>query len=230
MILFELSIIIPVLNEEENIATLIDLLHERSYGISAEIIVVDGGSSDRTMEISLSKNATVISSAKGRPMQMNKGAERASGKILWFLHADSIPPVHYDKFILEAVQSGYLSGCFRMQFQTSNLLLRFFGWLTRFNSEYCRGGDQSLFVTADVFDKSGKYNEQYLIFEDNEILPRIKKLCKFKVIQHTLFTSIRRYRDNGIYRLQYRFMRLHTMYRRGATIDELLVYYKKHVK
>ncbi|HCA82847.1 MAG TPA: glycosyl transferase family 2, partial [Flavobacteriales bacterium] len=113
MILFELSIIIPVLNEEENIATLIDLLHERSYGISAEIIVVDGGSSDRTMEISLSKNATVISSAKGRPMQMNKGAERASGKILWFLHADSIPPVHYDKFILEAVQSGYLSGCFR---------------------------------------------------------------------------------------------------------------------
>lgn len=225
-----ISIVIPVLNEEKVLPDLLRLLNERSAGFVKEIIVVDGGSSDSTCSMAEKSGVKLLYSEKGRAKQLNKGAQLASGEILYFLHADSQPPDRYDQWIVEAVQQGWESGCFRMQFDSKHLLLRFFGWLTRFNSSLCRGGDQSLFVTRNVFEKSGNYNENLVIFEDNEILPRIRKHSKFRVIQKKIITSARRYHENGVLRLQYRFMRLHTKYRLGVPHEELLAYYKKHVK
>lgn len=226
----KISIIIPVINEAKALPVLLDILKERSAGFVGEILVIDGGSTDETIAIAQAKGARVVHTPKGRSLQLNKGAQESKEEVLYFLHADSHPPLHYDRLIVEAVERGYASGCFRMQFDSRHWLLRFFGWLTRFNSSLCRGGDQSLFVTRDVFDKSGGYDESLIIFEDNEILPRIWKYSRFKVIQKKIITSARRYRENGVLRLQYRFMRLHTKYRLGVSHEELFAYYKKHIK
>ena len=104
-----ISIIIPVLNEAANIEKLLKHLSENSSGKNEiEIIVVDGGSSDDTFEIvnTMSGRAQsrplclqIINSERGRAKQMNKGAQVASGDILYFLHADSFPPKNFDKYI-----------------------------------------------------------------------------------------------------------------------------------
>lgn len=226
----KISVIIPVLNEVSALPDLLKELQSRSSGYIGEILVVDGGSTDGTQAVVKGELVRLIPSERGRPLQLNKGAQEAHYEILWFLHADSLPPVQFDRLIVEQVKKGNECGCFRMKFDSRHVLLRFFGWLTRFNSDLCRGGDQSLFVTKSLFERAGAFNEKYVIFEDNEIIPRLKKESAFAVIQKDIITSARRYKENGVFRLQFHFARLHMKYRRGVEIEELLRYYKAHVK
>ena len=118
----KISIIIPVLNESETISGLLDhILQNTSRSNISEIIIVDGGSSDRTKEIVSNYNELkLISSPKGRAKQMNMGAEYANGEILYFLHSDSLPPKNFDIDIIEHFQSGKLAGCFRMKFNSNH--------------------------------------------------------------------------------------------------------------
>ncbi len=233
-----LSIIIPVLNEAETITELLNYLSENLSGENeAEIIVVDGGSNDGTQNIILAfkpnrflKPVRFIESDKGRAKQMNKGAQAASGEILYFMHADSFPPKNFDRYILSEVKKGNPAGCFRMKFDSDHWWLKLAGWLTQFHWRACRGGDQSQFITKELFEEIGGFDETYTIYEDNILINELYKRKKFVVIQKCITTSARLYRQKGVWNLQYHFWAIYVKRWFGADADELYQYYLKHIK
>ena len=107
-----LSVIIPVFNEAQNIKRLLDYLIENKHDdVPTEVIVVDGGSRDGSVEIvseiaSENKDIHILKSKKGRAKQMNMGAKKAKYKILYFLHADTFPPKNYNKIISKHIENG----------------------------------------------------------------------------------------------------------------------------
>ena len=218
-----ISIIIPTYNEADQIAQTIIKTYEANGGHQIEIIVADGGSTDETVSIAIRSNAiTIFSDKKGRAAQMNKGASVAKGDVLYFLHADSIPPKNFTGSILNAVNKNFSSGCFRLSFDLSHWFLKANCWFTRFNVNAVRFGDQSLFVTKNVFQKIGGFNERLLMMEDQEIIHRIKKHGRFKVMNGIVTTSARKYLDNGIYRMQAIFYGIWLLYYLGFSQKYLL--------
>lgn len=226
-----ISIIIPVLNEEQTIGALITHLKNNSCNSNIkEILVIDGGSNDNTVSIAKQYDVVVLLSKKGRAKQMNYGAKNATGDILYFLHADTFPPKKFDWNIIKAIENGHESGCYRMCFDTRNLFLKFFASLTTFNFLICRGGDQSLFVTTTIFEKLKGYNEAYFIYEDTEFISRLYKCTNFKVLPQKVITSARKYEQNGTLRLQYHFGVIHLKNKLGAPPKKLHHYYEKHIQ
>ncbi|MGY8913712.1 MAG: TIGR04283 family arsenosugar biosynthesis glycosyltransferase [Flavobacteriales bacterium] len=226
----KISVIIPVLNEAEHIGDLLKYLNDNCHLVHVkEIIIVDGGSIDNTPIIAKEFGATLVHSEKGRAKQMNKGAEKATGSIFYFLHADTYPAENFDAHIINAVASGNPAGCFRMKFDSNNWLLRASGWLTRINIKICRGGDQSLFITKALWERSEGFNESYIIYEDTEFIGRLYKLGNFGVLPETVITSARKYKKNGTIRLQYHFGVIHLIKLLGASPEQLYRYYKKNI-
>ncbi len=230
-----ISIIVPVLNEEKGIGSLLSYLHQNAQTPNdIELIVVDGGSSDATIANVNAYMGTIPglalhTSGKGRARQMNAGARHAKGDILYFLHADSYPPRHYDHHIRAQINSGNSAGCFRMKFDSGHWWLRLAGWLTRFRWRACRGGDQSLFISKRLFEEIGGYNESYIIYEDNILINELYSREQFVVIPQWLTSSARKYRNNGICSLQYHFWMIYIKKWLGASPEALHRYYKKHI-
>lgn len=224
-----ISIIIPAYNEEGQIGKTIGLVKQTGDGKDvAEIIVADGGSGDATCREATDAGAVVLVSArKGRAAQMNYGASVAKGNILYFLHADSIPPSGFTADIRAAVHKGYMSGCYRLQFDHRHWFLQANSWFTRFDVNAVRFGDQSLFVVREVFQKSGGFREDLLMMEDQEIIRRLKKQGRFIVMKGAVTTSARKYMDNGIYRMQGIFFRIWFLYYMGYSQERLLNLYRK---
>jgi len=228
---FTFSIVIPILNEEATIGKLLDHLNANSSKENiAEIIVVDGGSTDNSESIVKKyPNVDFLKSKKGRAKQMNLGAKRTKGNILYFLHADSFPPKHFDQLIINEIQNGNLAGCFKMKFDSKHWWLKLASWLTQFSWRACRGGDQSQYITKELFDSIGGFDERFEIYEDNDLINKLYALNQFKVIQHWLTTSARRYETNGIWKLQYHFWMIYIKKWFGASAYDLLSYYKKNI-
>ena len=233
----KISIIIPILNEAATITRLLQHLIEHAQNISniEEMIIVDGGSTDNSKIVIgqfLSKHSNkikIIDSEKGRAKQLNSGARVAEGEILYFLHADSFPPKNYDQLIIEEVKKENLAGCFRMKFDDNHWWLKFLGWMTKFRSKKCRGGDQSQFITKKLFQEIDGYDESYRVYEDNDLVDRLFAINQFVVIPENIITSARRYREIGIWRLQYHFFNIHLKRWMGASSEELYQYYKDRV-
>jgi rSAM/selenodomain-associated transferase 2 len=227
----KISIIIPVYNEEKTIGLLLDyLLKIQNKNTVEEIIVVDGKSLDTTKTIIQSYiSVNCLDSKKGRAIQMNTGAKIAKGSILYFLHCDSFPPENFDLQIIKEVQNQNFAGCFKMKFDSNHIVLKVSQWFTQFNFKACRGGDQSLFITKDLFIELNGFNENYTIYEDNELIARIYKASKFVVIQDFIITSSRKYKQNGYWKLQCHFFVIHLMNNLGFNEEKLLHYYKKNI-
>ena len=229
----EISIIIPVYNEEDNIAKLLDqLTKDSSEKYIKEIIIVDGGSNDNSLKIiDRYEKIKLLTSLKGRAKQMNIGASIASADILYFLHADSLPPIDFDRKIIAEVINANLAGCFRLRFlKDDHFLLKISQWFTRFNFNLFRGGDQSLFINKDLFLELNGFDERYTIFEDCELISRIYRKKNFKIIADYVYTSERRFRDNGVWKLHFNFLMIHIKFWMGLTPEKLHAYYLKNIK
>ena len=227
-----ISIVIPTFNEEESIAETIQEIKKRdTANLVSEIIISDGQSTDNTVLVSGNEEVKVfVSPRKGRASQMNFGASKAKGEIIYFLHADSIPPENFSQIIMEAFKNKFTSGSFRLEFDHQHWFLKANSWFTRFDVNAIRFGDQSLFVTKIVFEKCGGFDENLLIMEDQEIIYRIKKYSNFTVMNGAVITSARKYLDNGIYRMQAVFFRIWFLYYLGYSQEKLLKIYKRLIR
>ena len=226
----KISIIIPVLNEADRLGTLLPELGRRAETPAvAEIIVVDGGSGDGTAQVAKNKGARVVKAPRGRARQMNAGARLATGEILYFLHADSMPPAGYDRWILQATKNGPQAGCFRLRFDPPHWFLDAFAWYTRINHPLCRGGDQSLFVPRTWFEQAGGFDEAFKIYEDNDFIGRLYKNFSFRVMPACVTTSSRRYKKVGVFKLQYHYSIIHLKRILGAPPEALYRYYQRYI-
>lgn len=227
-----LSIIIPVYNEAEIVETHLKQIQRRISSASwvKEMLVVDGGSNDDTIEKAKTvEGVEVLASPKGRPLQMNYGAKHAKGNTLYFLHIDSLPPQNFDRLIANSIENGHEAGCFKMKFRSRHPWLRLVSLFTKFKAKCCRGGDQSLFVTKSLFETIGGYNEDFMIYEDHEILTPIYRHTKFDVIPQWISTSARRYEEIGVLKLQALFLMIYFKRWCGASSEELYRFYEKHI-
>lgn len=224
-----LSIIIPTYNEAEHIGRTLSALC-LATGPVREVLVVDGGSTDGTVEEAEASGVRVVRSAKGRALQMNAGAREAQGDILFFLHADTVPPVDHAALITEAVDRAAVAGCFRLAFDHDHWFLRLNCWFTRFDVGVFRYGDQGLFVQRAVFERVGGFNGTMQLFEDNDMARRLKREGRFRVLPATVITIARKYLDNGPYRMQFVFYRMYLLYRMGLSQERLLRVYRRLIR
>jgi rSAM/selenodomain-associated transferase 2 len=224
-----ISIIIPTYNESEQIRKTIGNLKllDKNNQVK-EILIVDGGSTDNSIQIASAAGAeTMTAPRRGRAAQMNFAASVATCDVLYFLHADTIPPPGFVEDILSSVEKGFVAGCYRLSFDLDHWFLKANCWFTRFDINAVRFGDQSLFVTKPVFDAIGGFSEDLYIMEDQEIIGRIKRQGRFKVMQNDVITSARKYRENGVYRMQLFFFRIWLLYYLGYSQKSLLLLYRK---
>lgn len=227
-----ISVIIPTYNEAACISDTIMQIRERDTAqLVAEIIVADGNSTDTTVQLAKEMGADIVVSAKkGRAAQMNAGAAAARFPVLYFLHADTLPPYHFTSFIHQAVQQNYTCGCFTLAFDYDHWFLKANCWFTRFNVDWIRFGDQSLFVEANLFKASGGFNESHIVMEDQELIKRLKKSAGFTIIKKPVITSARKYVVNGIYKTQSIFFLIFFMYQLGYSQQRLVNTYRKLIR
>ena len=198
-----LSVIIPTYNEAPNIARAVESLLRHAPPGAVEVLVVDAHSPDGTAEIARQAGATVLLAPKpGRAAQMNHGAQHATGDVLYFVHADVGIHPEFVPTIRQAVAQGYEAGCYRFRFDSSHPLLRINSYGTRFKGIMSRGGDQTLFITRDLFQRLGGFNEGFVIMEDFEIILRIRKAARFLIVPQDVVVSARKYETNGWLRVQ----------------------------
>lgn len=221
-----LSIIIPCLNEAECIAdTLAALAPARSRG--AEVIVVDGGSTDGTLDRAVPMADSVISAPRGRAAQMNTGAAQARGEILLFLHADSRPPEATDGLIIDGLKRARRSwGRFDVTIDGKHPLLRAVGSLMNLRSRLTgiATGDQGIFVTRTLFTAAGGFPDIPLM-EDVELSRRMKRFGPPLCLKHRIVTSGRRWETRGVVRTIVLMWRLRLAYWLGADPHRLAVRY-----
>lgn len=186
-----ISVIIPTFNEEKNIRACIESVR---WLKPCEVIVVDGGSMDKTREIARKEGAIVIQSPKGRGIQLQRGASIAKGKVLLFLHADTVIPHLQDiRDQILSVSDRYRGGFFRLRFDSTSLSFRAVEIFANLRAKlFCLPyGDQAIFVRRDVFDKVGGF-KNYPFLEDLDFVLRARKFGKLKDIPIPVTVSSRR--------------------------------------
>jgi rSAM/selenodomain-associated transferase 2 len=194
-----ISIVIPALNEAEIIVnTLLPLQAMRKRQV--EIILVDGGSTDTTIQLATPYIDQLVESIKGRALQMNAGAEVAQGDALWFLHADTVVPDAGDQRILQALQEGAW-GRFDVRLSGERTVLRVVEWWM--NQRSCWSGistgDQGIFIQRKLFKQLGGF-PQIPLMEDIELSRKLKKIAAPACIHTPLITSSRRWEERGVMR------------------------------
>jgi len=220
-----ISIIIPTLNEETSIEVLLQQLqYYRKKG--HEVIVVDGGSCDKTVSISNNLADKVIESKLGRAIQMNNGVISARNDVLWFLHADTLIPDTALENIQKILEKNDW-GRFNVKLSGKNILFRVIEKMINVRS--ClfgiATGDQGIFVKKQTFESVGCYSELPLM-EDVELSKKLKKKSRPACIKGALITSSRRWEQKGILATVLLMWRLRFLYWLGVNADKLASQYK----
>lgn len=194
-----ISVIIPTLNEAPTIIQTLSWV--RAAG-SCEVVVVDGGSCDGTLEAARPLADILLSSARGRACQMNSGARVATGEVLLFLHADTMLPQNFPGLLRDALQdSTVLGGRFDIRLNAVGWSFRMIETLMNVRSRLTRiaTGDQAIFVRRDAFEALGGFPELELM-EDVELSRRLKHMGKVACLRSQVVTSARRWQRDGIFR------------------------------
>ena len=209
-----LSIVMPVLNEAAGIvATLEALAPLRTRG--AEVIVVDGGSSDDTPELARPLADRVLASSRGRAVQMNAGASVADGDILLFLHADTRLPDDADVLVIDALKGGRVWGRFDVRFAGGALPIVAAAMNLRSRISGIATGDQAIFVTREAFRRAGGFPEIALM-EDVALSACLKHLSRPACLRARVTTSPRRWQTQGTLRTILTMWRLRLAFLLGA--------------
>ena len=193
----QISVIIPTLNEAGCIKETITHLQKSDQ---VEIVVVDGGSRDNTVPLARSLGVKVLSSEPSKAVQMNTGAAGSNGDVLLFLHADTRLPDYFEAKVMAAAdQNGYSAGAFSLGIDSDARGLRFIeriaNWRSRvFQMPY---GDQALFVCRNLFNEIGGFPD-FPIMEDFELIRRLRRKGKIRILPDRVLTSPRRYLNIGI--------------------------------
>lgn len=224
----KISIIIPTLNEAAHIGRLVPYMRESGRDRVAEIIVVDGGSRDGTVEKARAAGANVLEVAvASRATQMNTGAAHAVGEVLYFVHADTWPPDTFATDIIEALEAGHAMGCYRYRFNSPSLLLRFNAWFVRFPWLWCQGGDKTFFIRKAVFWEFNGYDERYVVMEEYDFLRRAKKQYRLRILPKNVIISARKYEHNSWLKVQIANATAFGMFRRGEEPTRIREVYKR---
>ena len=218
----KLSIIVPCLNEAEGIAAALDALAPlRRRG--AEVIVVDGGSTDGTASIAEARADLVLAAPRGRASQMNAGASRARGDVLLFLHADTRLPEDADALVAEGLaRSGASWGRFDVTIRGRHPLLRVIAAAMNLRSRWTgiATGDHAIFVRRSTFERVGGY-PGIALMEDIALSSKLRPHGAPVRIPQRASTSGRRWEKHGVVRTVVLMWRLRLAYYFGADPDKL---------
>jgi len=222
-----LSIIIPVLDEGERIAATLDPLGElRALGV--EVIVVDGGSRDATVQRARLRADRVLAGPHGRAAQMNAGAEKATGDVLLFLDPDTRLPKAAEHLILDGLaRSGQVWGCFKVEYEGGNMLHWLVAALMNLRTLITGGatGDQAIFVQQDVFTALGGFPVIPLM-ENVALCQGLKVNGRPLRLSARTVASCRRWQPLGVLPTAWLLMRLRLAYAFGTDPTELAVRYR----
>lgn len=193
-----ISVIIPTLNEAEHIEKAIG----NAFRDEVEIIVVDGGSSDKTVNLAEKAGVAVIHARKGRAAQQNRGASMSGGRVLLFLHADTILPEGYVDHVYNALMDPFLwLGAFRFKTDLRSLRMQIIESAANFRSSHLNlpYGDQAFFMRRNIFEEMGGFPD-VSIAEDLSLARQIAKKGKVVTLQVPVITSARKWRSLGTFR------------------------------
>ncbi|MFC4260195.1 TIGR04283 family arsenosugar biosynthesis glycosyltransferase [Marinobacter lacisalsi] len=224
------SIIVPVLNESASIVPSLERLSAmRDAG--AEVILVDGGSDDDTVALATPWCDRVVSSERGRALQMNRGAAEASGEVLLFLHADTVLPERADQALETFLASDSAWGRFDVRLSGSRPLFRLIAFMMNQRSRLTgiATGDQAIFVRRSLFEDLGGYRELPLM-EDVALCRRLRQVSRPFCIRLPVVTDSRRWEQLGPWRTIALMWRLRWRYWRGADPVELARAYRADVR
>lgn len=222
----KVSIIIPVLNEEENLPHTLEQLQEfRREG--HEVVIVDGGSSDNSLLLVHDRADIVIVSQPGRAAQMNNGAAVATGNVLLFLHADSVLPDDAVSLILSHADKKNLWGRFDIRLSSKKHIFRLIESLVNLRSRLTSiaTGDQAIFVERKLFDKVAGFPEIALM-EDITLSGRLKKISSPICLRQKVLTSSRRWEKKGVIATVLLMWKLRLYYFFGVSPEKLKQLYR----
>jgi rSAM/selenodomain-associated transferase 2 len=218
-----ISIVVPTLDEEAAVARL--LADAKRHG--DELVVSDGGSGDRTVEIARAVGARVVAGAPGRGGQLNRGAAAAGGDMLVFLHADTRLPEGAAEAIRGAVAGGAVGGGFRVRFDDPGLLFRLGAAVANLRARWTRLplGDHAQFVTRAAFERIGGF-AAWPILEDVDFMRRLRRAGPIAVLDPPVVTSARRFRASGPIRTVARNWLIWVLFALGISPERLARLYR----
>lgn len=220
----DISVIIPALDEEAQIAAAVASARGRAV---REVIVVDGGSHDATVQVARRHADVVLSALPGRAVQMNTGAAAARGDVLLFLHADTRLPPGFAAAVLAAlVDPTVVGGRFDVRLVPGSPLLHVVGALMNLRSRLTRiaTGDQAIFVRRAVFESAGGFAEIPLM-EDVAFSRQLKRRGRVACLRQQAQTSSRRWLKDGPVRTILRMWWLRFLYACGVPPERLRRHY-----
>ncbi len=216
-----LSVIIPTLNEAHSIGRTLDVVLGAA-GDGVEVLVIDGGSTDGTVEIARGRGVKLLTSERGRGLQMHAGACAARGEALWFLHADTCPSYGCAARVVEALgDPSVVAGNFHVLFDGHARAARFLTWLyPRLRLLGLCYGDSGIFVRRDAYERIGGFSA-FTIFEDLDLVRRLRKVGRVAHLSAVVTTSSRRFEGRSFALTFARWSSLQVLYWLGVHPNRL---------
>jgi rSAM/selenodomain-associated transferase 2 len=220
-----LTIIIPVFNEENSIEK---TLLSAASNDQVEIVVVDGGSWDKSVEIAKKYGVKIKFSQPGRAKQLNVGSKEAQGKVILFLHADTQLPKGYLQCIQNAMleKHNYVAGAFRLSFNSTQKSLKCIAAAANIRARFLQFpyGDQAIFLRTDLFRELGGFAE-LPIMEDFHLIQRVRRQGRICILDQQIITSARRWQQKGILKTTLINQLMLLGYLLGVSLDVLAEFY-----